>query len=174
MLTVFVRLNRAGLVEIPDPKRLREKDGSLLVCHRCKRTASNSRELVSCDYCPTKWHMECVDHPMPIPPRRRPGDKAGSTWRCPLHADDIISDINAKSKYDEAIRLTGRLPKIRKPRRALPYEPDQRRGYRNNGNILIALEDEEDPSFKTVDWMGQQVRLSEKAIKFDFIDRART
>ncbi|KKY20880.1 putative phd finger domain protein [Phaeomoniella chlamydospora] len=167
------KLNRAGLVEIPDPKRLRDKDGGILVCHRCQRLASNDRELVSCDYCPAKWHMDCVDNPLAIPPRRRAHDKAGSTWKCPLHIDDVFSDINAKNNSSEMVQLRGRLPKVRKPKRALPYEPVQRRGYRNSGNIQVSLEEEEDPNFSTVDWMGQQVRLSEQAIKLDFIDKAR-
>lgn len=167
------RLNRAGLVELPDPKRLRDKDNNILVCHRCKRLAANNRELVSCDYCPAKWHMDCVDHPMAIPPRRRPHDKAGSTWKCPLHVDDILGDINVNNTDPDFVKTHGRLPKVRKPKRAIPYDPDQRRGYRNNGNIQVLLEEEQAPIFNTVDWMGQQVRLSEEAIKLDFIDKVK-
>ena len=173
-LTSANRLNRAGLVDMHDGKRTRDKDGTLLICHRCKRLAAHNRELISCDYCPAKWHMECVDHPMAIPPRRRPHDKAGSTWRCPLHMDDIMNDINVKNNEPYNLERRGRLPKVRKPKRAIPYDPDQRRGYRNNGNIQVLLEEDQEPTFKTIDWMGQQVRLSEQAIKLDFIDKVRT
>jgi hypothetical protein len=46
--------------------------------------SEGGRPILSCDYCPLHWHMDCLDPPMTgIPARER-------RWMCPNHIEHIF------------------------------------------------------------------------------------
>ena len=61
----------------------RAQAGRLLKCHRCDRTVLKA-PLIACSFCPSAWHMDCLSPPMVQEPQ------AGTKWRCPLHADNLV------------------------------------------------------------------------------------
>ena len=67
-----------------DERKLKDKDDNFICCFRCRKTALRNKRIVSCDYCPLYWHMDCLDPPMtslPNPTRK---------WMCPNHADHLM------------------------------------------------------------------------------------
>lgn len=67
-----------------DDRKLKDKDDNFISCFRCRKTALRNKRIVSCDYCPLYWHMDCLDPPMtslPNPTRK---------WMCPNHADHLM------------------------------------------------------------------------------------
>ncbi|RMZ82082.1 hypothetical protein DV737_g2193, partial [Chaetothyriales sp. CBS 132003] len=165
------RMNRAGFIEEPNYKELRDSKGKLITCYRCGLT-SNGRDIIPCSYCPARWHLDCCDPPLATPPRRRAGDKAGVTWRCPLHVEHDLAAIG--SQDNAAAGDLGRQPRPRRPKNARPLDVDLTRGFRNNGVIEVELEpDKPMPSIRDVDMRGQIFRLPEKGIRLDFIDRVK-
>ncbi|RMD42751.1 hypothetical protein DV735_g2343, partial [Chaetothyriales sp. CBS 134920] len=166
------KMNRAGFIEEPNYKELRDSKGNLITCYLCGLT-SNGRDIIPCSYCPARWHLDCCNPPLAIPPRRRAGDKAGVTWRCPLHIEHDLARIGSQDDAAAAGDL-GRQPRPRRPKNARPVDVDLTRGFRNNGVIDVELEsDVELPSIKDVDMQGQVFRLQEKGIRLDFIDRVK-
>lgn len=124
-LHVLISSSKFGLPEERDPNRLKDKNGSLVMCFRCggstlpdpttvagqshpmtahtngrpKRNvrtvldyAADSIErgwknMVSCDYCSSSWHLDCLEPPMstmPLPTKK---------WMCPNHVDQTIVGI---------------------------------------------------------------------------------
>ncbi|EST07480.2 Zinc finger, PHD-finger [Kalmanozyma brasiliensis GHG001] len=103
-----VKPNKHGLIEARDPYRLKDKNGDVVLCYRCGGTAlpaestadpqhvaastpaehtvregTGWRKIVSCDFCPLHWHIDCVDPlmlGMPSNLRR---------WMCPAHSDHV-------------------------------------------------------------------------------------
>ncbi|RMZ83230.1 hypothetical protein DV738_g1221, partial [Chaetothyriales sp. CBS 135597] len=166
------KMNRAGFIEEPNYRELRDSKGKLITCYLCGLT-SNGRDIIPCSYCPARWHLDCCNPPLAIPPRRRAGDKAGVTWRCPLHIEHDLARIGSQDDAAAAGDL-GRQPRPRRPKDARPVDVDLTRGFRNNGVIDVELEPEvELPSIKDVDMQGQVFRLKEKGIRLDFIDRVK-
>jgi hypothetical protein len=164
-----VKMNRAGFIEEPNYKELRDSKNHLIVCHRCNLT-SNGRDIIPCDYCPARWHLDCLDPPLAIPPRRRK-DNPNSTWRCPLH---IENELATRDRQELAAPgELGRMPRLRRPKNAIPYDVGLTRGYKNNGLIDIELMKDDEPDIVEVDRMGTVVRLPEKGVRLDFIDRVK-
>ena len=163
------KMNRAGFIDEPNYKELRDSKGNLITCYHCQLT-SDGRDIIPCDYCPARWHLDCLDPPLAVPPRRRK-DNPNSTWRCPLHVEN---DLAAMDRADTASPGDlGRIPRLRKPRNAIPYDVSLSRGFRNNGLIEIELIKDEEPDVKEVEMMGTVYRLPEKGIRLDFIDRVK-
>ncbi|KIW10792.1 hypothetical protein PV08_10091 [Exophiala spinifera] len=166
-----VKMNRAGFIEEPNYKETRDSKGNLIMCYRCGQT-SNGRDIIPCDFCPAKWHLDCVDPPLAIPPRRRADWKPSSSWRCPLH---IEHDLAALGRQAEAAPGDmGRVPRLRKPKNAVPVDVPVARGFKNNG--IIEIEPMRDESFdrtKEFHMEGKIYRVPEKAIRLDFIDRVK-
>lgn len=104
------KCSRHGQLEDRDPYRLKDKNGDPVLCFKCgtsalppgvaaaapaakrARRGSDSsspprdygRSIISCDYCPLHWHLDCVDPPLAsMPPW-------GKKWMCPNHADRIF------------------------------------------------------------------------------------
>ncbi|EXJ90919.1 hypothetical protein A1O1_04025 [Capronia coronata CBS 617.96] len=167
-----VKMNRAGFIEEPNYKETRDSKGNLILCYRCGHT-SNGRDIIPCDYCPAKWHLDCVDPPLAVPPRRRAGDKPGATWRCPLHVEHDLVAVGRQA--EAAPGELGRMPKLRKPKNAVPLDVPVVRGFRNNGIIEVELMKDEFEFDKTkeVDMLGKVHRIPEKGIRLDFIDRVK-
>ncbi|KAK5050594.1 hypothetical protein LTR84_003876 [Exophiala bonariae] len=167
-----LKMNRAGFFEEPNYKETRDSKGNLRLCYRCGLT-TNGRDIIPCDFCPAKWHLDCTDPPLAVPPRRRGDDKPSSSWRCPLHTEH---DLAAISRQVEAVPgALGRIPKLRKPKNAVPLDVEFARGHRNNGIIDVELMPDEISFDKTkeVRMEGKIYRIPEKAIRLDFIDRVK-
>ncbi|OAP61823.1 hypothetical protein AYL99_04026 [Fonsecaea erecta] len=166
------KMNRAGFIEEPNYKETRDSKGHIIRCYRCNMTA-NGRDIIPCDFCPARWHLDCIDPPLAIPPRRRPGDKPGGTWRCPLHVEHDLVAVGRQS--EKAPGELGRVPRLRKPKNAMPLDVSVSRGFRNNGIIEVDLMKDEPELDKTkeVQMHGKIYRIPEQGIRLDFIDRVK-
>ncbi|KAJ9614118.1 hypothetical protein H2200_002254 [Cladophialophora chaetospira] len=165
------RMNRAGFIEEPNYKEIRDNKGNMIRCYQCNLTA-NGRDIIPCDFCPAKWHLDCLDPPLAVPPRRRAGDKPGGSWRCPLHVDQDLLSVSRQA--EKAPGDLGRIPKPRKPKNAMPLELGVR-SIRNNGVIEVDLmKDHPDPdNLKEMQMNGRVYRVPEMGIRLDFIDRVK-
>lgn len=167
--TTAPKMNRAGFIEEPNYKEPRDSKGNLNLCKGCG-LGTNGKDLIPCDFCDAKWHLDCVDPPLAVPPRRRAGDKPTSSWRCPLHIDQDLAGLGRQAEAAPG-DLGGR-PRLRKPKNARPIDVDFPRGFRNNGVIDVELSDD-GPSIREIDMQGTIYRLPEQAIRLDFIDRVK-
>ncbi|KAI9466051.1 hypothetical protein BJY52DRAFT_1239015 [Lactarius psammicola] len=171
------RLNRYGQMEYRDPHRTKDKNGSPVLCFQCgtsalprrasedppatvKRSRRSStrdpepeqwRSIVSCDFCPLHWHLDCLSPPLLTMP---PLDKK---WMCPNHVDHTL-------------RIKHRIP------RQNPVVIDVAHpGEANNGNIEILDTGTSSNHDKfTVDEVfinGKRYRVPERIIKLDFWDK---
>jgi hypothetical protein len=163
------KMNRAGFIEEPNYKEPRDAKGKLNLCKRCGLGA-NGRDLVPCDYCDAKWHLDCIDPPLAVPPRRRAGDKPSASWRCPLHVEHDM--VSLSRQIEAAPGDLGGRPRLRKPKNAIPIDVDFPRGFRNNGIIEIDLAPDA-PNIMELDMKGKVYRVPEQAIRLDFIDRVK-
>lgn len=148
--------NKKGAEEPFDFYRVRNADSPVL-CHHCKKGASESRMIIPCSVCGLHWHLECVDPPLAIPPVLR-------TWRCPCHPEDMLEQTLAPAHRHRKIKD---VPAI---------EQGYSRGLPNNGFIEVDNDDSNDESEhgwgRHVNY-GRVQRVSEKGIKLDFIQRVR-
>ncbi|KIX98499.1 uncharacterized protein Z520_05800 [Fonsecaea multimorphosa CBS 102226] len=166
------KMNRAGFIEEPNYKETRDSKGHIIRCYRCNMTA-NGRDIIPCDFCPARWHLDCIDPPLAVPPRRRPGDKPGASWRCPLHVEHDLVAVGRQT--EKAPGELGRVPRLRKPKNAVPLDVSLSRGFRNNGIIEVELEKDQPELDRTkeVQMHGKIYRIPEKGIRLDFIDRVK-
>jgi hypothetical protein len=157
----FCRTRASGYEEEPDLLKLKDNKGQLIQCFKCGKTSAHGQKIIQCDYCLLNWHLDCLDPPMVHPP---PSTNRRTPWKCPNHADHELA-INAPETH-------GR----RKNRR--PKQPDivdvyLRRGFRNDGQIEVALDSNDfddslyQPNSRVI------YRLPESGIKLDFIDKVR-
>ncbi|CUS07932.1 unnamed protein product [Tuber aestivum] len=137
------RFGRSGFLEEYDTHRLKDKSGNIILCHSCRKSAADGQRIISCDFCPLNWHLDCVS-PMPMsnPP------PAQKKWMCPAHAD---------------------MYQPRRPKKAIIVDAYLRRGMKNNG--VIEIENEEEETFEEVLISGVVYRLPERGIKLDFIEK---
>ena len=165
-------MNRAGFIEEPNYKETRDSKGNIIRCYRCNLTP-DGRDIIPCDFCPAKWHLDCVDPPLAVPPRRRAGDKPSAAWRCPLHIDHDLLAVSRQA--EKAPGDLGRVPKLRKPKNAIPLDVSMSRGFRNNGVIEIDIMKDQPEIDKTkeVQMNGRVYRIPEMSVRMDFIDRVK-
>lgn len=102
------KCSRLGQLEERDAYRLRDRNGTPVLCYRCGTSALPSgaaaapaskrprrsvartstpeswRSIISCDYCNLHWHLDCLDPPLSAMP---PFNKK---WMCPNHAEQIL------------------------------------------------------------------------------------
>jgi hypothetical protein len=164
--TTDVKVNRAGFIEEPDYKKLRDNKGNVIFCYRCRLTSNGKRDIIPCDFCPYRWHLDCLDPPLAVPPRRRNGDKPNATWRCPLHTEN---DVRNLSNGEGSV--LGQQPRHRVPKNPIPRDVSTR-GFRNNGIIDVELMKDEE-RIEDVEMLGTIYRLPERGIRLDFLDRVR-
>ncbi|CAG79475.2 hypothetical protein B0I72DRAFT_155835 [Yarrowia lipolytica] len=137
-----------------------DKNGKPLECFKCGKNGLNGRGITSCDYCPTAWHLDCIDPPLANV------KMLGRKWKCPNHVDNVIN-----------------LP--RKPKKLKRIDTDLQRGFVNDGNIEVLLDEGDEgvplsikPSLADIRRAkmremvidGVAYRLPEAGIKLDFID----
>ncbi|KAH9906379.1 hypothetical protein F4778DRAFT_645119 [Xylariomycetidae sp. FL2044] len=148
--------SKKGGEELFDFFKIKNADG-YVTCYDCSKTALENRPIVSCSVCGQHWHLDCLDPPLSIPPVPR-------TWRCPLHAEELLEQIPA--------RLTP-AHRYRKLKNAPPVEQIYSRGMINNGWVEVELEDEIDEynarAWRETASFGRSFRLKEQGIKADFI-----
>ncbi|KAM0530855.1 hypothetical protein ACHAP9_008984 [Verticillium nonalfalfae] len=147
---------RGGYEEAPDFHKVRDADGSPVLCHNCQQATASDRSIIPCSICGLHWHLDCLDPPLAIPPVLR-------TWVCPAHNDDLLA------------KLPGSLApahKYRKIRDATVITPLYSRGMKNNGFIeVINDESDNDSGWNDVTSFGRTYRLPEKGIVLDFVSQ---
>lgn len=66
-----------------------------MLCYKCKGSAapvgpgtaqglSLGRKIVTCDYCPLSWHLDCLEPPAAVMPTSQ------RKWMCPNHAAQVM------------------------------------------------------------------------------------
>ncbi|KAI5811221.1 hypothetical protein DFH27DRAFT_16488 [Peziza echinospora] len=142
-------LKRGGFVEELDHYRTKDKNGQSIFCYKCGLSSLGQKKIISCDFCPLYWHLDCLNPPLANPPA--PARK----WMCPAHAEQGLLQP-------------------RRPRNAKVVDTFLRRGHRNNGYIEIEnSESEDEMQFHEHEQGGVIYRLPERGIKLDFIDKIR-
>ncbi|KAL1691417.1 hypothetical protein GGG16DRAFT_124900 [Schizophyllum commune] len=172
------RPNRQGQLEERDPYRLRDRNGNPVLCYACGLSAlpdgavnradtpehpssasvvsqqTRWKSIVSCDFCSSHWHLDCLDPPEAMPPLSK-------KWKCPNHADRIVRPKNRipKDAKDEEILHTGQF---------------------NNGNIeIVPMERNTSQQSNKMDVdeltiNGRRYRVPEKVIVLDFWNKVAT
>ena len=186
-------------MEYRDPYRTKDKNGAPVLCFRCGTSAlprhttrdtptsgSSSgtvsrrpseydteselwRSMVSCDFCPLHWHLDCLNPPLlSVPPLDR-------KWMCPNHVDHTLVSIRHHD-YGLSFSESGvKRIKQRIPRQNPVMIDVARPGQVNNGNIEILDVGPSSPHDKvSVDEVfinGKRYRIPERIIKLDFWDK---
>lgn len=86
---LFAKLNGGQIVGFNknddlDIDALYDKKGRPYLCHRCGKLGLQRRTMVSCDYCPLKWHLDCLREPVAL------AKTLGLKWRCPNHVEALL------------------------------------------------------------------------------------
>ncbi|KAI9803314.1 MAG: hypothetical protein M1825_002105 [Sarcosagium campestre] len=158
---------RGSQEDAADLLKIKDSKGNWVLCFRCGLTALNKKPIITCDYCPSHWHLDCLNPPKANPPTLLPNGTR-RTWMCPNHVEHELREIKALSGGHAGQKAH----KIRKPRQFTVVDSALRRGQKNNGNIEI----ENDPSdveaeeFYDEEEASVVYRLPERGIKLDFIE----
>ena len=132
------------------------------------------REIIACDYCNLSWHLDCLDPPLAMAPKRKHnGVKPKMVpWMCPNHIDSELSKVRVQGSNRNRSSDSKRKYKIRYPKVYNIVDTALRRGLKNNGLIEVENEpSDEDQNMTNIS--GQVYRVHEKGIKLDFIDRVK-
>ncbi|KAI8279064.1 hypothetical protein K4K60_005848 [Colletotrichum sp. SAR11_57] len=157
-VVVPTKPKKKGYEEAPDFFKVRDADGSAVLCHNCQHPAADNRAIIPCSLCGLYWHLDCLDPPLAIPPVVR-------TWRCPVHADDLLATL------PEQLTPAHRFRKIKG---APTITPAFSRGMRNNGFIEIEEEESSDETgWSDVKTFGRVYKLPAKGVVLDFISQLR-
>lgn len=149
--------NKKGYEEAPDFFKLRESDGTPVICNSCNKSATDNRAIIMCSRqgCGLYWHLDCLDPPLSNPPVVR-------TWECPAHTEDLLAVHPS---------VMGPAHRVRRIKNARPIVQAFKRGMKNNGLIEVVHDDNEDSEWEDYEEFGRTYRLSAKGIKLDFISR---
>ena len=156
---LHLRRRTNGYEEMPDFFKQRE-DGEAVLCHECVKAATDVRPIIPCSACPLRWHIDCLDPPLAVPPVLK-------TWKCPAHTDDLLQELPPLAPAH----------RYRKIKNAAVITPAFSRGLRNNGHIEIDWgsepeEDEEDKSgWRDIASFGRTYKVPAKGIRLDFIEQ---
>lgn len=176
------RKNREGFIEAQNYKDPLDNKEKVRLCYKCGRGTGGTRDIVPCDYCTNQWHLDCLGRPT-APQRVRDGKPI--PWRCPLHVREDY-EANAKDPTLEPGAM-GRRPKLRMPRErqlisaqelaaghgTLSGHRPVRQWMPNSGVVEVQLIPEVEIDFKKAEFGRSVVRITEEAIRFDFLNRAR-
>lgn len=153
----FLNRKKPGYDEAPDFFKVRDADGTPVLCHVCQGPAADNRAIIPCSICGLYWHLDCLDPPLAIPPVVR-------TWRCPAHADELLGGL------PESLTPAHRFRKIKD---APVIEQAYSRGMKNNGFIEVDDdESDEDSGWKDFTSFGRVYKLPAKGIMLDFISQS--
>ena len=80
-----------------DEKRQRlDVDSRQVLCYVCGRSG-RAGPLVSCDYCPLSFHLDCLDPPLSEIPR--------DVWMCPNHVESFLDTKLQTTSVTERVEL---------------------------------------------------------------------
>ena len=80
-----------------DEKRQRvDVDSRQVLCYICGRSG-RAGPLVSCDYCPLSFHLDCLDPPLSEIPR--------DVWMCPNHVETFLDTKLQTTSVTERVEL---------------------------------------------------------------------
>ncbi|KAJ9102518.1 hypothetical protein QFC21_002918 [Naganishia friedmannii] len=150
-----VKFDRAGFPEERDSYRLKSK-GHTILCYKCKGSAAPTgsdtapglaigRSIVTCDYCPLSWHLDCLDPPAAIMPTSQ------RKWMCPNHAAQVLPKKRTLKNGIEVVTVNQ------------PWQP-------NNGLIEVIDEEAERRriAYQNMFINGKRYKVPEKIIQLDF------
>lgn len=155
------KIDRKGFLEDRDPFRLRDGRQRKVECYHCGGSAlpkhsvmtdpeATWRQIVSCDYCPLSWHLDCLSPPPTTMP------SAGKKWMCPNHPDHVMPRRRTLQENLQTIEVVGR-------------------GQSNNGNIEIANDSDgsetSEMEFEDTIINRKKFRVPEKVIRLDFWEK---
>lgn len=144
-----------------DPYRaLTDKNSKAINCYVCQKSSDGKRVIIPCDYCPKYYHLDCLDPPLADVPRRGPDGSEGGSWMCPSH--ERFNVLTRESAL-----------KRRKPKKPVVVDARVPRGDANDGRIEVVLEEEEPVKFVDYEIRGKVVRLPEKTIIQNFMEKTR-
>lgn len=89
--------------ESPDSNVTKDKNGKFIQCYHCRKITTK-KLMISCDYCPLHWHMDCLTPPM------TGQSNSAKRWRCPNHVESATKNIR-KQRHSEVIS-TDRPPNV--------------------------------------------------------------
>ena len=147
-----------------DSLRLKDKAGKTILCFKCRESALGGRPMAQCDYCPLRWHLDCLDPPRAALPYKQPSGNPRHTWMCPVHVEHELRTIDPSIRAAGESNPAGKVYRLRKPKNARVVGPAMSRGLPNDGLIDIIEEASDDEVERPV-----ISRISERAIKLDFI-----
>lgn len=67
-----------------DVDSLYDKNGRPCLCHKCHKLGLKRKKLVSCEYCPLRWHLDCLPDAVCL------AKTLGLKWRCPNHVELLL------------------------------------------------------------------------------------
>ncbi|KAI5451412.1 hypothetical protein NCC49_001718 [Naganishia albida] len=150
-----VKFDRAGFPEGRDSYKLKTK-GNVVLCYKCKGSAapvgpgtaqglSIGRNIVTCDYCPLSWHLDCLDPPAANMPNSQ------RKWMCPNHAAQVLPKKRLLKHGVEVVNVTQ------------PGQP-------NNGLVEIIDEEAERRriAYEHMFINGKRYKVPERIIHLDF------
>lgn len=76
-----------------DLDALYDKNGKPYLCHRCGDLGLGRRRMAACDYCPLRWHLDCLNEPVCL------AKTIGNKWRCPNHIESLLPALWADRRW---------------------------------------------------------------------------
>jgi len=77
-------------------RKVEEDSDKPLMCYICGKT-NRVGPLVTCDYCPLSFHLDCLDPPMSEIPR--------DVWMCPNHVETFLDTRLETTRVTERVKL---------------------------------------------------------------------
>jgi hypothetical protein len=78
-----IPFSRGEVIE-RDLLRLADEHGKTVLCYQCGLSAIRDKQIISCDFCPLHWHLDCTNPPLISAP------PANKKWMCPNHVDHVL------------------------------------------------------------------------------------
>ncbi|KAJ5102170.1 hypothetical protein NUU61_004392 [Penicillium alfredii] len=133
--------------EYTNASLLREYDANknLIWCFKCGKTSGGTHPIITCDYCPCRFHLDCLNPPRANPPNPSVG------WMCPNHVtpDDMIAtkEVDGQTRV-RRVRRTKNMQSI---------------------DIDVRLPETSDQTMFDDDWREKRAHLPAGDITMDFI-----
>ncbi|KAJ6021132.1 hypothetical protein N7540_006636 [Penicillium herquei] len=129
--------NDENLIKLTENKHV-------VLCTKCSRSSDGVRPIIKCDYCPCRFHLDCLDPPLAHPPNPVKG------WMCPNHVTP--EDMIATKVVDGQVRER----RIRRPKNVALMDLD-----------VIPVPDDE--SIFDDEWRERRFRAPAGDVVLDFV-----
>lgn len=129
-----------------DPELLKLfENGRPILCCRCGLGSRFVRPIIRCDYCESRFHLDCLDPPLAVPPNPYKG------WMCPNHIrpDDLIMSKMVDGRLQER--------RVRRPKNLVTVDAD-----------VLTTDDFRETNFDE-DWRETRARLPAGDLIMDFV-----